>query len=1019
MDAQVEQAIEIAFDPRTEQQLKSQAYDFLHRLREDPSGWQVCLSLFTRAPAPSEVVRLVCLEIVNNAVQTQRLEQQNLVYVKDSLLGYVRQWYTPGSTNLDSPGIQNKLTQTVTYLFTSLYAAEWRSFFDDFRGLAGNGAEIGTSNPAATIIYLRIIGSVHDEIADVMIPRTGEEQKRHNDLKDMIRARDVNNIVVTWQEILSRWRQIDLSITEMCLRTIAKWVSWIDVGVMLDGTVQSALLELAGQQGDFDSESKEARARDAAIDTFTETVGKKMPPNDKIQLIRYLNLQSMVGSLLAAPALSQMRNTPTYDTDLAETVAKLVNNIMFDIVKALDTDGVDGQTRTSAGDLLRAFMPYLLRLFSDEYDEICSAVIPSMTDLLSMLRKNVKSKGVPPSQYDAMLRPILNAIVAKMKYDETASWGDDDEATDEAEFQDLRKRLHVLQQTVAAVDEQLYIDILSAVVASTFSRLEADDKPNWRDLDLAMHEMYLFGELAIKNGGMYAKSVPSSTASQRLQEMMMKMVDADLATHPHPAVQLQYMEICVRYVQFFEHNPASIPRVLESFVRFVHSDHSKVRLRSWYLFQRFVRHLRAQLGDVAQTVVQAISDLLEIKAELPEDRDEDDISSEDDGQSANAAFNSQLFLFEAVGTVASTAAVPVGTKVAIAKSVIDPLAADLQRHLPAGQNGDARSMLQVHHVIMSFGSLAYGFSDWMPGTKGGTPPPVEVSAVFMEASEATLTALEALKQSFDVRNAARNAFSRYLGVLGSRILPQLRRWIDGLLSSASSNDEMAMFLRTLGQVVYGFKAEILDILDQLLSPLLQQVFAGLSQPTLGTDDEVQRRELKQQYLNFVLVILNNDLASVLVSPANQALFDPFLSTLTRFSCDPSDPQSARLAFSALGKMTSIWGGPDIASPDAAPAPLLPGFDAFVLTQFAPLPWTLLAAPGLNAQDAQIRSVLQEAAALQWTILRKCGGAYREQLQAELRDLGAGETVPGYMASIAGDVLGFRKFFAGFVAQAKR
>ena len=57
----------------------------------------------------------------------------------------------------------------------------------------------------------------------------------------------------------------------------------------------------------------------------------------------------------------------------------------------------------------------------------------------------------------------------------------------------------------------------------------------------------------------------------------MKMVDANLATHPHPAVQLQYMEICVRYVQFFEHNPAAIPRVLDSFVRFVHSDHDKVR----------------------------------------------------------------------------------------------------------------------------------------------------------------------------------------------------------------------------------------------------------------------------------------------------------------------------------------------------------------------------------------------------------------------------------------------------------
>jgi len=1023
MDGQVEQAIEIAFDPRSEQRLKAQAYDFLNRLREDPNGWQVCLSLFTRTPAPSEVVRLVCLEVVNNAVQTQRLDQQSSVYVRDNLLGYVRQWYTPGSTNLDSASIQNKLTQTVTYLFTALYASAWGSFFDDFRSLAGDAGTIGTSNPAATTMYLRIVSSVHDEIADVMIPRTPEEQKRSNELKDLIRARDVSKIAVTWQEVLSRWRQIDLSIIEMCLRTIAKWVSWIDINLVLDGTVQNALLELAGQQGNFSSESKEAKARDAAIDTFTETVAKKMPPNDKVELIRYLNLDNIVGKLIDTPALSQMRNTPEYDTDLAETVAKLVNNVMSDTVRVMDTDTANADTQGRASELLQTFMPFLLRFFSDEYDEICSAVISSLTDLLTMFRKNVRSKGVSPSSYSGMLQPILDAIIAKMKYDETATWGDEDDMTDEAEFQELRKRLHVLQQTVAAVDEQLYVDTLTRVVASTFTRLDSEtEKLTWRDLDLAMHEMYLFGELAMRNSGLYAKSAPSSMASSRLLEMMTKMVDSGLANHPHPAIQLQYMEICVRYVQFFEHNPTSVPKVLESFVRFAHSETGKIRLRAWYLFQRFVRHLRGQLTDVAQNVVQAVGDLLTIKAELPEDKDDDDISSEDNGQSVDATFTSQLFLFEVIGTVSSTTGVALGTKVAIAKSVIDPLSTDLHQHLPAARNGDARAVLQVHHIIMAFGNLAGGFSDWSPGVKTGGPPPSEVSAEFVRASECTVTALEALKQSFDVRNAARTAFSRYLGVLASRVLPQLPRWIDGLLSSASSNDEMAMFLRTLGQVVYGFKTEIIDILDQLLSPLLQQVFTGLSQPTTGTDDEIQLKELKQQYLNFVLVILNNDLGSVLVSPANQGTFDTFLSTLTRFSCDPSDPQSARLAFSALGRMAAIWGGPDIpvGSTNTA-APALPGFDGFMLSHFAPLPWSLLSAPGFNAGDAQMRSVLQEAAGLQYTMLRKTGTTYRDQLQNELRNLGAGdEGIQPYMVSISGnDQVAFRKFFASFVQQAKR
>ncbi|KAM0715945.1 hypothetical protein Q7P37_008459 [Cladosporium fusiforme] len=1021
MDAQVENAIEIAFNPSTDNNLKAQAYDFLNQLRQDPNGWQVCLTLFVRPAAPSEVVRVVALEILNNAVQTQNLNQQSQVYVRDSLMGYVRQRYATGSQELDSPSIQNKLTQTFTYLFTYLYPSDWTSFFDDFRSLAGEGSNIGTANPPATILYLRIVGSVHDEIADQLIPRTPEEQKRSTELKDLVRARDVNKIAATWQEILSRWQEIDLGIVEACLRTVAKWVSWIDIWLVINQNIQSALLQLAGQQGSTGGESKEARARDAAIDTFTETVGKKMSAADKIELIRYLNLGTIVEQLVASPALSELRTTPNYDTDLAETVAKLVNNVMFDIVKVLDNDLVDAETRSKADVELQSFMPCLLRFFSDEYDEICSAVIPSLTDLLTMFRKIVKAKGGLPSHYSGLLPAILEPIVAKMKYDETASWGEEDEATDEAEFQELRKRLHVLQQTVAAVDETLVVDVLSKVVGDTLSRIESPEKPNWRDLDLALHEMYLFGELAVKNGGLYAKSAPSSVASQRLLEMMDKMVNTGLASYPHPAIQLQYMEICVRYMQYFEQNPGLIHKVLENFVSFVRSNHVKVRLRSWYLFQRFVRHLRPQLGDLAQTIIQAMGDLLKVKAELPEDREEEDMSSDENDQSADAVFTAQLYLFEAVGCVASAHAVPAETKVQVASYVINPLEADLSNSVVAAKSGDERATLQVHHIIMAFGTLASGFSDWTPGSKTGGPPPSVVSDVFAQASENVLAAIGELKHSLEIRTAARHSFSRLMGVLGSRILPQLPRWIEGLLSPSSSNDEMAMFLRLLVQVVYGFKSEIFDILDQLLSPLLQKVFAGLSAPVSGTDDEIQLKELKLQYLNFILVILNNELGPVLVSPTNQGTFDAFLTTITHFSRDPTDPPTARLALSVLTRMTSIWGGPDVAPTSTAPAtPALPGFDAFVLSTFAPMPWALISAPGFSPGDAQIRSVLQEAAALQWTILRKTGNVYREQLQTELRNLGAGDA--GALEFVkhaeSDDVLGFKKFFAGFVQGAK-
>jgi exportin-T len=342
----------------------------------------------------------------------------------------------------------------------------------------------------------------------------------------------------------------------------------------------------------------------------------------------------------------------------------------------------------------------------------------------------------------------------------------------------------------------------------------------------------------------------------------------DVAGFSHPSIQLQYMEICVRYSMFFEANPQFIPRVLENFVRFVHHDHVKVRTRSWYLFHRFVKLLRQQVGNIAQTVIQAVGDLLPIKAELPQEgADDDDMSSDDNDRSADAIFTSQLYLYEAIGCMCGTHAVPVESQVLFLQSVMNPLYTDLENHLRLARSGDARAVLQVHHLTMALGTLARGFSDWTPGstTPSSHPPAEAVSVEFTKTAEAILVALESLDTSFDIRTAARFAFSRLIGVLGTRILPQLIRWIDGLLSRTSSKDEMALFLRLLDQVVYGFKTEIFDILNTLLTPFLQRVFSGIAEPTTGTDDEIQLSELKSQYLQFLLVILNNDLGSVLVS----------------------------------------------------------------------------------------------------------------------------------------------------------
>lgn len=512
---QIENAIEIAWNPHSGAELKGQAFEYLNQVRSDPQAWQICTRLFTRTPRASDIVRHVSLELVNNAVHSESLDGPSLAFLKQSLLDYIGRTYNgSGQEPLDPSGLQNKLTQTLTYLFVFLYREGWESFIDDFLALTHE------NNIPGVIMYLRVLGSIHDEIADLMLSRQGNEAKRNSDLKDLVRERDMAKIAASWRDILAQYTNQHDGVVEMTLKVIGKWVSWTEISLIINQEMLGLLIPLVGRAQPSGGEDK---VRNTAVDTLTEIVSKKMKASDKMQMITFLNLHEIVTQLLASQPLNEWKGTSRYDTDLAEAVAKLVNAVMADVVRVVEDNKVENDTRVKAEQLLQDFLPSLLRLFSDEYDEVCSTIIPSLTDLLTFLRK----VGTLPTTYSNMLPPILQAIVSKMRYDETSNWGEEDEQTDEAEFVELRKRLQILQKSVAAVDENLCIEFMSNLVANMFATLEQrGSQMDWRDVDLALHEMYFFGELAMPNMGLAAKSQPNPIAAERLAAMMSKMVES-------------------------------------------------------------------------------------------------------------------------------------------------------------------------------------------------------------------------------------------------------------------------------------------------------------------------------------------------------------------------------------------------------------------------------------------------------------------------------------------------------------
>lgn len=526
MPAQIVSAIQIAYDTSADQTLKRQAYEYVNQLRQEPSAWQPCLSISLQIPRQPPVIRIFCLEIVNNAVQGGLVDQQGLKTIKEQLVAYLQKFYGAGhQPDTSDPGaIVNKIAQTVTFLFSAFYGSGWETYFDDLLALTTTG--IGTKdNLPGIVFYLTVLNSIHDEIGDQAASRSRIEQDRANTLKDLIRARDVEKIARSWQEILSHWRTTSDAVAELCLKAIAKWVSWVDISFVVNQSMLELLFQQLERAQKVNPQESEEHARDAAVDVFTETVAKKMPAADKVNMITFLNLETVVSRLVSCPPLRDSRAS-NYDVDLAETVAKLVNTVVVDIVKILDTEDQNSPTWSKAEQLLASFLPHLLRFFSDLFDEVCSTVLNAMNDVLAFLRRASQGEAAS-TQRAGMLLPILKAIFTKMRYDDTSDWNQEDEQTDEAEFQDLRKRLAALQSAIAAADEQLYIEAISALVHDTFERLRTEGSQlNWRDLDLALHEVYLIGDLAVRAGGLYNKNKPNSPAAEKLVRMMLEMVQS-------------------------------------------------------------------------------------------------------------------------------------------------------------------------------------------------------------------------------------------------------------------------------------------------------------------------------------------------------------------------------------------------------------------------------------------------------------------------------------------------------------
>ncbi|KAG9296389.1 hypothetical protein G9A89_014981 [Geosiphon pyriformis] len=960
---QVEKAVAFALDPSMDSSLKSQAIDFCEQVRLASDGWQLCLALFVRFPKSTPEARMFALQVLEDVLQNRfnSLQAAEAHYIRTTLMDFVKSEYVigngeEGEFSTEPPYLKNKFAHSLTLLFLQLYTSSWRGFFDEFLlFLRTNTTGTKKTNARAIDLFLRVLTSIDEEVANIVVPRGKDENNRNTIIKDTMRIDDVQKITSILYELLKDYSETNKEIVESCLKIIGYYIAWIDISLIVNEAYISLLYQFLG----------DPRFRIAACECLTEIVYKGMKPLDKLKLIQILNLTEIM-----------VRLDLSDDIDFVEHVAKLTNVLGAELCKIWEETDHSSEAKSAAYEQIVLLLPFLLKFLGDEYDDTSSAVFSFVTGIQSILKKQKKKKGELDGSQREFLATLLNVVVIKMRYDDETEWGGiDEDGEEEAQFLEIRKSLKGFLDAAWKIDEPLFTTYVHSAVISTLNNYQIrGNEIGWREFELALHLLYLYGEAQQGQLIYFHKQNNEIVGITPLGEMVLKMVESNISAYPHPSIPLYFFENAVRYYQFFETRSDLIPVVLQTFVdtRGLHHSNKQIRSRSCYLFHRFIKSLKSHMNGYVATILPMVQDLMIVRAELPPMFNSgNNIWGKD--QAMNGAISDQIYLFEAVGTLITVDSIPSENQLKFAEEALNPFLAGMQQSLNVDENdpNHSLSVLQLHHLIMAIGSIGKGFPD---APKGQTPN-VPWFGIFRQSTEATLVVLKRLDRFEIIRDAARFAFARFVNVMGTEILPYIPSLINGLLNE-SQVSELIDFLPFIGLIAHKFKPSIFSTLDNLILPLVNKVFLFLNQAPSGTDEALLLMDLRRAYLSFLLNLFNYGMEATLITELNRPHLETILQTVINYVKEVPDSPLLRTSFSILSKAISSWGGGLTKSSETDDMSIrpngigqsLPGFDRFMYEQIFPICFELPMKSSFNRADGQTVLVLSEICGILKTML---------------------------------------------------
>lgn len=892
----LEKAILISFDEygTVNPQLKSQAVAFCQQIKDNPLICSICIDRLCFSKLVQ--VHFWCLQCLHQLLRTRYsdLTPDQLSFIRKSLFSMACFEALDDNNNnnsnsvrlLDGPAyIKNKLAQLLTTLIYFEYPSVWSSVFLDFLPNLSRGAVV-------IDMFCRFLNSLDDELISLDYPRTAEETAVAARVKDAMRQQCISQIVRAWYDIVSMSRNSHPEICASVLDTMRRYISWIDIGLIVNDTFLRLLFELILVDGGLD------QLRAAAASCVLAVVSKRMEPQLKLNLIKSLQM-SRVFVLLGEDK----------DSELVASVAALLTGYATEILDCYKR--LNAEDKGTSIELLNEVLPSVFYVMQNCEIDTTFSIVQFLSGYVATMKSLSPLRETQLHHVGQILEVIRMQIQFDPIYRDNLDVLDKIGKEEEDRMMEFRKDLITLFRSVGRVAPdvtQIYIR------NSLISSVAAPPDRNVEEVEAALFLFHAFGEPLSDEA--------LRTGNGLLKELVPMLLSSRFPCHSNRLVALIYLDTITRYAKFVQENNQYIPLVLAAFLdeRGIHHPNVNVSRRASYLFMRVVKLLKAKLVPFIETILQSLQDT--ITQFTRTHCVENDLLVAENGS----------HIFEAIGLLIGMEDVPVEKQTDFLSSLLSPLCQQIEALIANAkvQNPEESpaKIWNIQQIIMAINALSKGFSERLV-----TASRPAIGLMFKKTLDVLLQILVIFPKIESLRYKVTSFVHRMVDTLGASVFPYLPKALEQLLAE-SEPKELVNFLVLLNQLICKFRSAVKDIMEEVYPVIAGRIFNILprdgfpSGPGSNTEEIRELQELQRTVYTFLHVITTHDLSEVFLAPKSRGYLDPMMQLLLHTSCHHKDTLIRKACVQIFTRLIKDWCSKRFGEEK------VPGFQSFVIEAFA-------------------------------------------------------------------------------------